>query len=192
MPLERPTSMGLSPITCSTIARTPVIVVKSMRPLLRPLHDEMVGTGAISILVDKWFAENTFHAEEFADLRGTGRDQARQGIDGQPGAAGAQRGGDRRQGHLHHQAGADGRRSPARRDRADRLRLHRPHARDCGRAGRAGAHSPADSAGVWRAARQGRGALEEPARDHAATSSPGSTPTSSISTRALSTASSGR
>ncbi|MBI3243498.1 MAG: glucosyl-3-phosphoglycerate synthase [Chloroflexi bacterium] len=29
----------------------------------------MAGTQAISILVDKWFAENTFHAGEFADLR---------------------------------------------------------------------------------------------------------------------------
>ena len=68
MPLERPTSMG--PVADHVLhnARTPVIVVKSMRPLLRPLHDEMVGTGAISILVDKWFAEKTFHAEEFADL----------------------------------------------------------------------------------------------------------------------------
>ncbi len=68
MPLERPTSMG--PVADHVLhnTRTPLIVVKSMRPLLRPLHDEMVGTGAISILVDKWFAEKTFHAEEFADL----------------------------------------------------------------------------------------------------------------------------
>jgi hypothetical protein len=37
-------------------------------PLPYPLADEMAGAGAISILVDKWFAENTFRAEEFADL----------------------------------------------------------------------------------------------------------------------------
>lgn len=69
MPLKKPTSLG--PVADHVLhsARTPVIVVKSMRPLLRPLHDEMIGTGAISILVDKWFAEKTFHADEFADLR---------------------------------------------------------------------------------------------------------------------------
>ncbi|MCO5213432.1 MAG: glucosyl-3-phosphoglycerate synthase [Caldilinea sp.] len=69
MPLEKPSSLG--PVADHVLhnARTPVIVVKSMRPLLRPLHDEMIGTGAISILVDKWFAEKTFHADEFADLR---------------------------------------------------------------------------------------------------------------------------
>ena len=32
------------------------------------LESELVGQHAISILVDKWFAENTFHADEFEDL----------------------------------------------------------------------------------------------------------------------------
>jgi glucosyl-3-phosphoglycerate synthase len=32
-------------------------------------ESEMIGQVAISVLVDKWFAENTFHADEFADLR---------------------------------------------------------------------------------------------------------------------------
>lgn len=66
--LEKPTSLG--PVADAVIhnSRTPVIVVKRMRPLLRPITDEMSGAGAISILVDKWFAENTFRAEEFADL----------------------------------------------------------------------------------------------------------------------------
>lgn len=45
-----------------------VLVVKTRRPMsVKP--DEVAGTQAISILVDKWFAENTFHAGEFADLK---------------------------------------------------------------------------------------------------------------------------
>jgi glucosyl-3-phosphoglycerate synthase len=48
---------------------TPVIVLKRMHPLPLPVEDKMIGSGAISILVDKWFAENTFRAEEFADLQ---------------------------------------------------------------------------------------------------------------------------
>ncbi|MGL4650828.1 MAG: universal stress protein, partial [Caldilineaceae bacterium] len=32
------------------------------------LESELAGQEAISILVDKWFAENTFHADEFSDL----------------------------------------------------------------------------------------------------------------------------
>ncbi|MFO7631705.1 MAG: universal stress protein, partial [Caldilinea sp.] len=67
--LDRPSSLG--PVADSVLqhSRTPVIVVKRMRPLPRPIEDEMAGAGAISILVDKWFAENTFRAEEFANLQ---------------------------------------------------------------------------------------------------------------------------
>ena len=43
--------------------------VKSRLPMPQPVSDEVTGAGAISILVDKWFAENTFHATEFADLK---------------------------------------------------------------------------------------------------------------------------
>jgi len=45
-----------------------VLVVKSRRPLPANMDSEMVGRSAISVLVDKWFAENTYHAGEFADL----------------------------------------------------------------------------------------------------------------------------
>jgi glucosyl-3-phosphoglycerate synthase len=45
-----------------------VLVVKSKRPLPANMESEVVGQNAISILVDKWFAENTYHAGEFADL----------------------------------------------------------------------------------------------------------------------------
>lgn len=46
-----------------------LILVKTRRPMLETGLDESVGAKAISILVDKWFAENTFHAEEFSNLK---------------------------------------------------------------------------------------------------------------------------
>ncbi len=45
-----------------------VIVVKTRRPMPPGVPDESVGAKAISILVDKWFAENTLQADEFANL----------------------------------------------------------------------------------------------------------------------------
>jgi nucleotide-binding universal stress UspA family protein len=45
-----------------------VLAVKNRRPALMGIQDEAAGAQAISILVDKWFAENTYHADEFADL----------------------------------------------------------------------------------------------------------------------------
>ncbi len=45
-----------------------VLVVKSRRPMPTNMDSEKVGQNAISVLVDKWFAENTYHAGEFADL----------------------------------------------------------------------------------------------------------------------------
>lgn len=52
---------------------TPVLIVKSPHgnqylTNVQTEDDELAGQGAISILVDTWFAENTFHAEEFANL----------------------------------------------------------------------------------------------------------------------------
>ena len=49
-------------------AHCAVIAVKSGRPLSQANYDESAGVQAISILVDKWFAENTFHADEFKQL----------------------------------------------------------------------------------------------------------------------------
>jgi glycosyltransferase involved in cell wall biosynthesis/nucleotide-binding universal stress UspA family protein len=46
----------------------PIIVVKSKRSMPANLESQVVGQTAISILVDKWFAENTYHADEFSDL----------------------------------------------------------------------------------------------------------------------------
>lgn len=46
-----------------------LILVKTRRPMPESMLDESAGAKAISILVDKWFAENTFHAEEFSNLK---------------------------------------------------------------------------------------------------------------------------
>jgi glucosyl-3-phosphoglycerate synthase len=46
-----------------------VIVVKTKLPYeINPASEESA-QNTISVLVDKWFAENTFHADEFADLK---------------------------------------------------------------------------------------------------------------------------
>ncbi len=51
-----------------TDVKAAVMVVKTRRPMPASFADERVGAGAISLLVDKWFAQNTFQADEFADL----------------------------------------------------------------------------------------------------------------------------
>jgi glucosyl-3-phosphoglycerate synthase len=45
-----------------------VMIVKTPRHISESMFDESSGSQAISILVDKWFAENTFHGDEFPDL----------------------------------------------------------------------------------------------------------------------------
>jgi glucosyl-3-phosphoglycerate synthase len=62
------TSIG--PLAERIMAESPcgVIVVKTKRPFIFSLESEEAGHAAISVLVDKWFAENTFHADEFEDL----------------------------------------------------------------------------------------------------------------------------
>jgi glucosyl-3-phosphoglycerate synthase len=57
-----------------------VIAVKSGRPLSQAAYDERAGLQAISILVDKWFAENTFHANEFNHLRELVQSKQQQGL----------------------------------------------------------------------------------------------------------------
>ncbi|MBP8164183.1 MAG: glucosyl-3-phosphoglycerate synthase, partial [Anaerolineales bacterium] len=49
-------------------SRHGVIVVKTKLPYEVNPASEEAGQAAISVLVDKWFAENTFHANEFIDL----------------------------------------------------------------------------------------------------------------------------
>jgi len=64
-------SASLGPFADRVLREAPcaVIAVKSGRPLPQAGYDESAGVQAISILVDKWFAENTFHADEFSDLK---------------------------------------------------------------------------------------------------------------------------
>jgi len=52
------------------LKKSPVsaIIVKSQRPMPPDLGSETSGQTAISVLVDKWFAENTYHTNEFTDL----------------------------------------------------------------------------------------------------------------------------
>ncbi len=60
---------------------TGVIAVKTRRPMPPgDSPDEQAGLAAISILVDKWFAENTFEADEFADLEQLLALKERQGL----------------------------------------------------------------------------------------------------------------
>ncbi|MGZ9224842.1 MAG: glucosyl-3-phosphoglycerate synthase [Anaerolineales bacterium] len=63
-------SVSLGPFADRILREAPgaVIAVKSGRPLPQANYDESAGVQAISILVDKWFAENTFHADEFEQL----------------------------------------------------------------------------------------------------------------------------
>ncbi len=67
-------SLGVSSIgsVANTLLRespATVMVVKTHQPIAESMFDETIGAKAISILVDKWFAENTFHADEFSDLK---------------------------------------------------------------------------------------------------------------------------
>ena len=67
-PGHAPTSLGSVTDRVLSECTAGVIVVKTQRPMLSEPEGEVAGAEAISILVDKWFAENTFHAREFADL----------------------------------------------------------------------------------------------------------------------------
>jgi glucosyl-3-phosphoglycerate synthase len=64
-------SASLGPVADRILheANCTVIAVKSGRPFPYEVYDEIAGVDAITILVDKWFGENTFHADEFNRLR---------------------------------------------------------------------------------------------------------------------------
>jgi glycosyltransferase involved in cell wall biosynthesis/nucleotide-binding universal stress UspA family protein len=67
-PAKQETSMGPVAERIMRESRCGVIVVKTKKPFLHSPESEEAGQTAISVLVDKWFAENTFHADEFQDL----------------------------------------------------------------------------------------------------------------------------
>jgi glucosyl-3-phosphoglycerate synthase len=71
----------LGPVTERALweAKSSVMIVKTKRPMSEQ-PDEVAGAGAISILVDKWFAENTFQADEFADIRSLVKLKEQQGL----------------------------------------------------------------------------------------------------------------
>jgi glycosyltransferase involved in cell wall biosynthesis/nucleotide-binding universal stress UspA family protein len=50
-------------------SRSPLILTRSEELLTDLPINHYLGLDAISILVDKWFAENTFHADEFKNLK---------------------------------------------------------------------------------------------------------------------------
>jgi len=79
-PLE--SSVALGRVSERLLAESPagVMVVKTCRPLPPDLSSESAGGGAISVLVDKWFAENTYHAKEFKDLEQLLQLKDRQGL----------------------------------------------------------------------------------------------------------------
>ena len=67
-PANQVASMGLVAERIMGESKCGVIVVKTKRSVLFAPESEEAGQAAISVLVDKWFAENTFHADEFQDL----------------------------------------------------------------------------------------------------------------------------
>jgi glucosyl-3-phosphoglycerate synthase len=46
-----------------------LLIVKVFKPATTNMESELAGQTAISVLVDKWFAENTYNANEFSDLK---------------------------------------------------------------------------------------------------------------------------
>lgn len=90
-PLGEPTSLGRVPDQVLQSTTLPLIVVKSVSPLrideqidaeegAPRTTAELAGGGAISLLVDKWFAENTFHSQEFADIERLVEQKQQQGL----------------------------------------------------------------------------------------------------------------
>jgi glucosyl-3-phosphoglycerate synthase len=49
-------------------SKATVLVTKIYQETTQEVFDESSGSRAISVLVDKWFAENTYHSKEFANL----------------------------------------------------------------------------------------------------------------------------
>ncbi len=78
-----PLQMGAMAERMFAEAECPTVVVKSKDPLPKTwtgLEGELAGAQAISLLVDRWFAENTYHAAEFDDTERLVRMKAEQGL----------------------------------------------------------------------------------------------------------------
>ncbi len=68
-PTASTTSFGAIADRLLADAPCPVLAVKTRRVALEREDPRRFGAHAISVLVDRWFAENTFHSDEFADLK---------------------------------------------------------------------------------------------------------------------------
>ena len=79
-PLDSPAGLGQVALQVLERCPTGVIAVKTRRPMPPSPSDPAAGAQAISILVDKWFAENTFQADEFADLEHLLELKSQQGV----------------------------------------------------------------------------------------------------------------
>lgn len=79
-PLRSGVSLGAVADRILSNSSAAVMIVKNRRPAPVEIFNEAAGAQAISILVDKWFAENTYHANEFADLNGLLAMKKRQGV----------------------------------------------------------------------------------------------------------------
>ncbi|HET7010528.1 MAG TPA: glucosyl-3-phosphoglycerate synthase [Anaerolineales bacterium] len=79
-PLDSPTGLGNVASQVLERSTTAVMAVKTRRPMPASPSDAAAGAQAISILVDKWFAENTFQADEFADLQRLVELKQKQGV----------------------------------------------------------------------------------------------------------------
>ncbi len=79
--IDPPVGVTAGQVLAST--RGPAIVVKAAQPFHKrpiPEPDVQPVDFTISVLVDKWFAENTFHASEFSDIRRLVELKKRQGL----------------------------------------------------------------------------------------------------------------
>ncbi|WP_322792025.1 glucosyl-3-phosphoglycerate synthase [Bellilinea sp.] len=80
---ERQASLGKVADQLLEETEQEVVVVKTQQEIPRREEDwkkETIGSKAISILVDKWFAENTFHASEFDNIDNLVRLKEEQGL----------------------------------------------------------------------------------------------------------------
>jgi len=79
-PLQSGTSLG--PVADRVLRECPagVVAVKTRRRMRAAVDSEAAGSKAISILVDKWFAENTYDADEFSSLERLAELKARRAV----------------------------------------------------------------------------------------------------------------
>ena len=72
----------IGPVAEKLLRESPstIILVKSRRQISEAMLDETAGAQAISILADKWFAEKTFHADEFSNLEELMKLKQKQGL----------------------------------------------------------------------------------------------------------------